>query len=149
MQDLEIASLDWSLEKRSFEAAIWRMNFKARTFGKLTLISLKFGRGAQKWIDYTASVDIWHIHFLFGTLQALGSHQSLRYFEEDASFFEQCETKIVRRHTSRQRSSVASQQCLCPRRFEGTVKRIPKTLGVNMFHSYFLIVLQTTKRLAS
>ena len=37
-----------------------------------------------------------------------------------------CEVKIVRRLRPRQRSGVASQQRLRPRRFDSTVKRVPK-----------------------
>ena len=46
--------------------------------------------------------------------------------EEEDAFFLQCEVKIVRRHTSRQRFGVASQQRLHPRRFNSTAKRVPK-----------------------
>ena len=67
------------------------MNFKACTFERLALI-FGFGRGAQvgktsllKVILYGASVDVGRIH-LFGTLQALGSHQNPRYLEEDVAF---------------------------------------------------------------
>ena len=71
------------------------MNFKACTLGRLALISLGFGRGAQVWktslleveLIYDASVDVGRIHFLFGTLQALGSHQNPRYLEEDEAIF--------------------------------------------------------------
>ena len=70
------------------------MNFKAFTFGRLALIFLGFGRGAQvektsllEVNFYGASVDVGCIHFLFGTLQALGSHQNARYLEEDEACF--------------------------------------------------------------
>ena len=70
------------------------MNLKACTFEKLAFISLGFGRGAQVGKTsllevnlYGASVDVGRIHFLFGTLQALGSHQNPRYLEEDEAFF--------------------------------------------------------------
>ena len=36
---------------------------------------------------YGASVDVGRIHFLFGMLQVLGSHQNPRSLEEDESFF--------------------------------------------------------------
>ena len=75
---------------------------------------------------YGASVDVGRIHFLFGTLQALGSHQNPRYLEEEEAFFSQCEVKIVRRLHSRQRSGVVSQQRLRPRRFDSIAKRVPK-----------------------
>ena len=68
------------------------MNFKACTFERLALI-FGFGRGAQVGKTsllevnlYGASVDVGRIHFLFGTLQALGSHQNPRYLEEDVAF---------------------------------------------------------------
>ena len=68
------------------------MNFKACTFERLALI-FGFGRGAQVGKTsllevnlYGASVDVERIHFLFGTLQALGSNQNPRYLEEDVAF---------------------------------------------------------------
>ena len=73
-----------------------------------------------------SSVDVGRIHFSFGTLQALGSHQNPRFLEQDDAIFLQCEAKIVRRHTSRQRSGVVSQQRLRLRRFDSLVKREPK-----------------------
>ena len=80
------------LEKRSFEAAFWRMNVEAFTFDWVRFISLGFGRGGQvgetsllNWLYYGASVG--RIRFLFGTLQALGSHQIPRSLEEDGAFF--------------------------------------------------------------
>ena len=119
------------------------MNLKACTFERLAFISLGLGRGAQvgktsllEVTFYGASVDVGGIQFSFGMLQALGSRQNPRYLEEDDTFFLQCEAKIVRRHTSRQCSGVASQQRLRPRRFDSTVKRVPN-LGLNLFHSYF------------
>ena len=71
------------------------MNLKACTFERLAFISLGFGRGAQVGktslleveFIYGASVDVGRIHFLFGTLQALGSHQNPRSLEEDEAFF--------------------------------------------------------------
>ena len=84
------------------------MNLKACSFERLAFISLGFGRGAQvgknfafaSGIYYGASVNVGRIQFLFGTLQALGSHQNPRSLEEDEPFFWQCEAKIVRRHTA-------------------------------------------------
>ena len=84
------------------------MNFKAFTFERLPFISLGIGRGAQvgktsllEVAFITAQVSTLGIFiFSFGTLQALGSHQNPRSFEEDAAIFLQCEAKIVRRHTS-------------------------------------------------
>ena len=68
------------------------MNFKACTFERLALI-FGFGRGAQVGKTsllevnlYGASVDVGRIHFLFGTLQAMGSHQP-SVLEEDEAFF--------------------------------------------------------------
>ena len=67
------------------------MNFEAYTFA---FISLEFGRGAEvrqtSLLEvnlYGESVDVWHIHYLFGTLQALGSHKNPRSLEEDEAFF--------------------------------------------------------------
>ena len=85
------------------------MNVKACTFERIPFISLGFGRGAQ--VGKTSLLEVEFIFtaqgrrwaysiFSFGTLQALGSNQNPRYFEEDAAFFLQCEAKIVRRHTS-------------------------------------------------
>ena len=85
------------------------MNLKACTFERLAFISLGFGRGAQ--VGKTSLLEVefilrrkrrrWAYSIsLFGTLQALGSNQNPRSFEEDAAFFLQCEAKIVRRHTS-------------------------------------------------
>ena len=66
------------------------MNFKACTFERLALI-FGFGRGAQvgktSLLEVNLYVDVGRIHFLFGTLQALGSHQNPRYLEEDKAFF--------------------------------------------------------------
>ena len=90
---LDLEDRIWRLEFgktqfSSFEAAIWRMNFKACTFERLALI-FGFGRGAQVGKTsllevnlYGASVDVGRIHFLFGTLQALGSHQNPRYWKK-------------------------------------------------------------------
>ena len=70
------------------------MNLKACGFESLALISLWFGRGAQvgktsllEGSLYGASVDVGRIHFSFGTLQALESHQNPRSLEEDDAFF--------------------------------------------------------------
>ena len=75
---------------------------------------------------YGASVDVGCIHFYFGTLQALGSRQNPRYWKKTQHLFLQCAVRIVRRLHSRQRSGVASQQRLRPRRFDSTVKRVSK-----------------------
>ena len=37
--------------------------------------------------SYGASIDVEFIHFLLGTLQALGSHQNPRSLKEDDAFF--------------------------------------------------------------
>ena len=70
------------------------MNFEACTFERLALISFGFGRGAHvektSLLEvnlYGASVDVERIQFLFGTLQALKSHQNPRNLEEDDAFF--------------------------------------------------------------
>ena len=93
------------------------MNLKACTFERLAFISLGFGRGAQVGKTSLLEVNLlrrkrgrWaYFIFLFGTLQALGSHQNPRSLEEYEAFFKQCKAKIVRQHTSRQRSGVVSQ----------------------------------------
>ena len=84
------------------------MNLKACTFERLAFISLGFGRGAQ--VGKTSLLEVefilrrkrrrWAYSFLICTFQALGSRPNPRSFEEDAAFFQQCEAKIVRRHTS-------------------------------------------------
>ena len=72
------------------------MNLKACTFERLAFISLGFGRGAQ--VVKTSLLEVEFIFrrkrrrwaysiFSFGTLQALGSRQKSRSFEEDAAFF--------------------------------------------------------------
>ena len=71
------------------------MNLKACTFERLAFISLGFGRGAQvgenftfgNGIYYGARVDVCRIHFLFGTVQALGANYNRRSFEEDGTTF--------------------------------------------------------------
>ena len=82
------------------------MNFKACTFERLALNSLGFGRGAQVGKTPLLKVNLlrrkrrrWagRIHFLFGMLQVLGSHQNPRSLEEDDAFFYNAKQ---RRHTS-------------------------------------------------
>ena len=70
------------------------MNLKACTFERHDFISLGFGRGAQVGNTsllevnlYGANVEVGRIHFLFGTLFALGYYQNLRSLEEDEAFF--------------------------------------------------------------
>ena len=70
------------------------MNFKACTFERLAFVCLGFGRGAQVGKSsllevnlYGASVDVGHIHLLFGTFQAVGSHQFPRSLEQNDTFF--------------------------------------------------------------
>ena len=108
------------------------MNFKACTFESLALI-FGFGRGAQVGKTsllevnlYGASVNVGRTHFLFGTLQALEYHQNLRFWKKTKLFLTMRSQVIVRRQLSRQRSGVVSQQCLHPRRFDSTVKRVSK-----------------------
>ena len=90
------------------------MNLKACTFERLAFISLGVGRGAQigktsllevEFI-YGASVDVGRIHFYLVRFRPCDAAQTL--------------------DPPRQRSSVASQQHLRPRRFDSTVKRVPK-----------------------
>ena len=72
------------------------MNLKACTFERLAFISLGFGRGAQ--VGKTSLLEVEFIlrrkrrrwaysTFSFGTLQALGSNQNPRSFDEDEAFF--------------------------------------------------------------
>ena len=71
------------------------MNLKACNLERLAFISSRFGRGAavgktsllEVEFIYGASVDVGRIHFLFGTLQALGSRPNPRSLEEDDAFF--------------------------------------------------------------
>ena len=71
------------------------MNLKACTFERLAFIALGFGRCAQfgktsflKVELITAQASTLGVfNFLFGTLQALGSHQNSRYLEEEGAFF--------------------------------------------------------------
>ena len=71
------------------------MNFKPRTLKKNSFI-FGFGRGAQVgeasffgW-EFTAQASTLGVSFLFGTLQALGSHQP-SVLEEDGAFFNHAE----------------------------------------------------------
>ena len=62
------------------------MNFKACIFERLAFISLGFGKGAQVGKTSLLEVNLFTAQavtlgvfiFLFGTLQALGSHQNSR-----------------------------------------------------------------------
>ena len=68
------------------------MNFKARTLKKNSFI-FWFGRGAQVGESSFLEVDLrrkrrrWAYHFLFGTLQAMGSHQTSASEEDEAFFY--------------------------------------------------------------
>ena len=73
--------------------------------------------------EFTAQASTLDVPFLFGTLQALGSHQP-SVLEEDEAFLTM-RSKIVRRLPSWQRSGVVSQQCLRLRRLT-LVNRVPK-----------------------
>ena len=73
-----------------------------------------------------------------------GFHQNPRYLEEDEAFFYN-KTKIVRRLTSRQRSGVTSQQYLRPRRFDSTIKGVPK-LRFEPVSFLFLVFLSVKLR---
>ena len=77
-------------------------------------------------VNFGTSVDVGRIHFSFGTLQTLGSHQKPQFWKKTKNVFLQCEAKIVRRLPSRQRSGVVSQQRLRPRLFDSAVKYSPK-----------------------
>ena len=79
------------------------MSLKACTFERLAFISLGFGRGAQvgktsllevEFISTAQASTLGVLIFLFGTLQALGSHQNPRFLEEHDVFFLQCEAKV-------------------------------------------------------
>ena len=100
------------------------MNFKARTWKKNSFI-FGFGRGAQVGEALFLEVNLrrkrrcWAYHFLYGTRQALGSHQT-SILEEDGAFFLTMRDKIVRRQPSWQWSDVVSQQCLRLRRFHSS-----------------------------
>ena len=111
------------------------MKFKTCTFCNtiVAFISLRFGRGAQ--VEKTSLLEVnfqrckrrrWAYSFFIWYTSEPGIPQNPSILEEDEAFFSQCEAKIVRRHTSRQRSSLVSQQRVCPRRFYNTVKRVPK-----------------------
>ena len=109
------------------------MNFKACTFERLAFISLGFGRGAQVGKTSLLEVNLlrrkrrrWAYSFFIWYASGPGIPPKPSIFGRRRSIFLQCEAKIVRRHTSRQRSGVVSQQRLRPRRFDSTVKRVPK-----------------------
>ena len=108
---------------------------KACTFERLVFISLGFGRGAQ--VGKTSLLEVefilrrkrrrWEYLFLFDTLEALGSHQTPRSLEEDEAFFTMRSKDSETTHLQAAvRTGVASQQRLRPRRFDSTVKRLPK-----------------------
>ena len=111
------------------------MNLKACTFERLAFISLGFDRGAQ--VGKTSLLEVefilrrkrrrWAYSFFIWYSSGPGiSPKPLDLWKMTTHFFLPCEAKIVRRHTSRQRSGVASQQRLRPRRFDNTVKRVPE-----------------------
>ena len=110
------------------------MNLKACSFERLAFISLGFGRGAQ--VGKTLFLEVEFITAQASTLGVFIFYlvrfrprdptKTLDLWKKTMHFFLQCKAKIVRRHTSRQRSGVASQQRLRPRRFDSTVKRVPK-----------------------
>ena len=101
------------------------MNLKACSFERLASISLGFGRGAL--VGKTSLLEVEFIlrrkrrrwpysYFSPGTLQALGSDQNPRSLEEDEAFF------TMRRKYSETTHLLGS----IPRRFDSTVKRVPK-----------------------
>ena len=75
-------------------------------------------------VNFGASVDVGSIFYRTYSLQALGSHQP-SIWEEGEAFYDMRD-KIVRRLPSWQRPGVVSQQRLRLRRFDSTVKRVPK-----------------------
>ena len=98
------------------------MNFKACTFERLALI-FGVGRGAQVGKTsllevnlYGASVDVGRIHFLFGPI-----------FGRRRSIFLQCEAKIVRR-------------------FDSTVKRLPKPRFEHVAFLFLVCFSNTSKQ---
>ena len=67
----------------NFKLNFWKTSLsvwggKSARVGKTSLLEVNL---------YGATVDVGRIHFLFGTLQALGSHQNPRSLEEDIAFF--------------------------------------------------------------
>ena len=70
------------------------MNFWKARFDSLGFGSIRVGRISLLKVNFCgASVDVGRIHFLFGTFQALGSHQNPRYLEEDEAFFDNEKSK--------------------------------------------------------
>ena len=110
------------------------MNLKACTFERLAFISLGFGRGAQVGKPSLLEVNLlrrkrrrWAYSFFIWYPSGPGISPNPSIFGRRRSiFFLQCEAKIVRRHTSRERPGVVSQQRLRPRCFDSTVKRVSK-----------------------
>ena len=92
-----------------------KIEFEAK---RAFLVSAQVGH-LHLGVNFGASVDVGRI--FYGTLQALGSHQS-SIWEEDEAFYDM-RNKIVRRLPSWQRSGVVSQQRLRLGRFDSLVKR--------------------------
>ena len=111
------------------------MNLKARTFERLAFIYLGFGRGAH--IGKTSLLEVIYtpqastlgvLIFLFGTLQAPGSHPNPRSLEEDAAFFTMLseDSEKVLRHNN-----------ACVRDVLTAPSDVYLNLGLNLFHAYF------------
>ena len=119
------------------------MNFKACTFERLALI-FGFGRGAQVGKTsllevnlYGASVDVGRIHFLFGTLQVLGSHQISRYLEENDAFSLTMRSKDSETAHILGSGPVLRHNNACVRDVLTAPSNVYLNLGLNLFHSYF------------
>ena len=111
--DLDLEDRIWRLEFgktqfSSFEAAIWRMNFKACTFERLAFSFLGLVEALKSWkLPLLGSEFIRrkrrrlaYSFFHLVRFRPWDSTKTLDFLEEDAAFFLQCEAKIVRRHTS-------------------------------------------------
>ena len=106
------------------------MNFKACTFERLVLI-FGFGRGAQvvktsPFLEvnlYGASVDVGCIIFYLVRFRPWGPTKTLDFGRRRSIFLTM---QSQDSDTITFQSGVVSQQRLRPRRFDSTVKRVPK-----------------------
>ena len=121
------------------------MNLKACTFERLAFISLGFGRGAQ--VGKTSLLEVEFILrrkrrrwaysiFSFGTLQALGSDQTLDLSKKTPHFF------TMRSEDSETAHLLGSGPVLrhnnaCVRDVLTAPSNVYLNLGLNLFHSYF------------
>ena len=85
------------------------------TFERLAFISLGFGRGAQVW-----EISLLQVEFILRRKRRRWAYSMFFIWYADGT-------------PPRQRSGIASQQRLRPRRFDSTVLN----LGLNLFHAYF------------